>query len=228
MKPGAEQLSRVLDRLEKHYGKRKPLPPAGAYEMVVYANCGYPANDVTCAKGFEALKKQVGTRPEQILAASDKALGAILRLGGIFPELRALRLKEIAARVQQKFSGDLDSALRQQLAEAKKVLKGFPTIGDPGAEKILLFTKIAPVAAVPSNCTHVPLRLGFGQARKSYSADYRSAQEALQAALPETCDARLRAYLLLQHHGQETCKRSRPKCEICPVTAACRYFQATH
>ena len=217
----------ILDRLEKRYGKLKPQPPAGAYEMLIYANCGYPANDATCTKGFGALKKRVGLRPEQVLAASDGELTEILRLGGIVPELRARRLKEIAARVQDKYSGDLRAALRKPLPEARKVLKQFPTIGDPGAEKILLFTRIAPVMGVPSNCVHVPLRLGLGTAYKTYAKDYRSAQEALAAELPEDCDARRRAYLLLQRHGEELCKRSRPKCDECPLTSDCRYFQAT-
>ncbi|HEY1242626.1 MAG TPA: hypothetical protein VGF16_18820 [Bryobacteraceae bacterium] len=216
----------ILDRLEKHYGKRKPLPPAGAYAMLIYANCGYPANDATCTKGFTELKKRIGIQPDQILAASDHELAAILRLGGIVPELRALRLKEIAARVRDKYRGNLTKALRNP-PEAKKVLRQFPTIGDPGAEKILLFTRTAPVMAVPSNCVHVLLRLGLGRAYKTYSKDYKSAQEALAAELPEDCEARLRAYLLLQHHGQELCKRSRPKCEECPLTADCRYFQST-
>ena len=219
-------VTRVLDRLEKHYGKRTPLTPAGAYEMVVYANCGYPANDATCTKGFAALTKKIGTRPDEILAAPEKELRDVLRLGGIFPELRAQRLREIAARVRDQYDGDLTAALRKPLAEARKTLKQFPTIGDPGADKILLFTGVAPVAAVPSNCVHVPLRLGLGTAYKSYTRDYRSAQDALAAALPETRAARLRAYLLLQHHGQELCKRSRPHCDECPVTADCRYYQA--
>ena len=228
MSGSAPPVARILDRLEKHYGKLKPVTPLDPYAMVIYANCGYPANDSRCAKGFEALQKRVGIRPDQILAASDKELTAILRLGGIVPELRATRLKEIAARVQRKYAGDLAAALRGPWSDAKKALKGFPTIGDPGAEKILLFTRTAPVAAVPSNCVHVPLRLGWGEAHKSYAADYRSAQEALGEALPEDCDARLRAYLLLQRHGQELCKRSRPRCEVCPVTSDCRYYQATH
>lgn len=228
MRKSPPPVAAVLDRLERHYGKLKPVTPLEPYAMVIYAQCGYPANDTTCAKGFEALQKRVGIRPDQILAASDRELTAILRLGGIVPELRATRLKETAARVQSKYSGDLAAALRGNVSEAKKALKGFPTIGEPGAEKILLFTRTAPVAAVPSNCVHVPLRLGWGEAHKGYAADYRSAQEAIRGALPEDGDARLRAYLLLQRHGQELCKRSRPLCERCPVTSDCRYYQATH
>jgi endonuclease III len=231
----AFKLATILDRLEKFYGK--PKPPqcilrtvsgrADAYEMILFANCGYPATDASCTKGFEALKKEVGLRPNDILAAPDKKLAKILRLGGIVPELRVARLKEIAARVKHEFGGDLRTALEKPLPEAKKALKKFPTIGDPGADKILLFTKTAPVAAVPSNCVEVTLRLVSGETKKNYAANYRAAQEHLHAEIPEDCTALLRAHLLLKQHGQEICKRTRPLCDQCPVSSDCAYYHVT-
>jgi endonuclease-3 len=219
------KLAKLLDRLEKFYGKPEPPRPTDPYEMILYTNCGYPASDASCAKGFAALKKEIGLRPDDILAAPDAKLAEPMRLGGIVPEVRAARLKEIAGLVKHAFAGDLRAVLKKPLPEARKALKQFPTIGDPGADKILLFTKTAPVAAVPSNCVHVPLRLGFGEEKKNYAASYRSAQEAIHAELPEECGALLRAYLLLKRHGQELCKRSRPLCEECPVSSDCAYFQ---
>src|SRR5262249_2608759 len=188
---------------------------------------GYPAMDASCTKAFDVLKKEVGLRPDDILAASEQKLTEVMRLGGILPELRAARLKEISALVKQAFAGDLRATLKKPLAEAKKALKKFPTIGDPGAEKILLFARTAPVAAVPSNCVHVLLRLGFGEEKKNYAASYRSAQEAIRAEQPEEFGALIRTYLLLKQHGHELCKRSRPLCESCPVPSDCRYFQRT-
>ncbi|PWU07809.1 MAG: hypothetical protein C5B51_09125 [Terriglobia bacterium] len=220
-------LARVLDRLEKHYGKLQPVGPFDPYEMILYTTCGYPANDVTCPKGFQALEKLVGLAPDQILAASDKELTNIMRLGGIVPEVRAQRLKEIASRVKRNFAGNLAAVLKASVPEAKKALKQFPTIGDPGAEKILLFTGSAPIPAVPSGQLHVLHRLGFGQEKKSYAAGYRSAQESLAAQIPADCAALQRAYLLLQHHGRELCKRSQPRCQDCPVTADCAYYAKT-
>jgi endonuclease III len=70
------------------------------------------------------------------------------------------------------------------------------------------------------------MRLWFGGEGKNYAADYRQARELLNAGLPETFESRQRAYLLLKKHGQEICKRSMPKCEMCPVTAHCAYLQA--
>jgi endonuclease III len=217
------EIAEALDRLEKHYGKVKLAGPSDPYEMVLYTNCGYPANDITCPKGFEALKRLIGLEPGHILGAPEAELAKIMRLGGIVPELRARRLKEIAGRVKDKFGGSLRNALKAPLAEAKKVLKQFPTIGDPGAEKILLFSKTAPVPAVPSGHVHVLHRLGFGHEKKSYAAGYRSAQEAVAAKLPEEHAALQRAYLLFQHHGRELCKRTRPLCERCPLASDCPY-----
>jgi endonuclease III len=150
-----------------------------------------------------------------------------MRLGGIVPKLRARRLKEIATLVEKDFGGDLASVLNQPLSQAKRALMRFPTIGIPGAEKILLFTETAAIPALPSNCVHVPLRLGFGEEKNGYAARYRSAQLAVSAELPGAdCDILLRVHLLLKKHGQELCKRSRPLCHRCPVSKHCPYFLA--
>jgi endonuclease-3 len=219
------KLAKVLDRLAKFYGEPGPPDPSDPYEMILYVNCGYPATDASCTKGLSALRKEVGLRPDHILAAPDGKLAALMRLGGIVPELRAERLKEIAALVKDEFDGDLRTALTKPLPQARKALKKFPTIGDPGADKILLFSGTAAITAVPSNCIRVPLRLGFGEEKKNYAASYRSAQEAIASQLPAEGEALIRAYLLLKRHGQEVCKQSRPLCERCPVTDACVYFQ---
>jgi endonuclease-3 len=226
-----------LDTLENLYEPQKAAGPTDPYEMIVYLNCGYPATDVSCSKGFEVLKREVGLKPENILAAPKLKLTKLMQFGGIVPELRAEKLKDIARMVKSDLGGDLKAALNKWMLEEKKqpgkgirgaknVLQRFPVIGEPGADKILLFSKLAPVAAVPSAFVGVAMRLWFGETGKNYAADYRTAREILSAGLDETFEARQRAYLLLKKHGQEICKRSTPKCEICPLTTQCVYFQA--
>ncbi|HUC55492.1 MAG TPA: hypothetical protein VMR90_15680 [Candidatus Cybelea sp.] len=230
-------LNEILDALEKMYGPQHAAGPADPYEMIVYLNCGYPASDAACAKGFDALKREVGLSPKEILAAPRAKLVKLLRLGGIVPELRADRLKEIARKVKAEFGGDLKGVLKSSIRQekqqtdkgirgAKKVLQQFPVIGEPSAEKILLFSRLTPVAAVPSANVEVPARLWFGKTGKNYAADYRAAREILSSGLVQTFEVRQRAYLLLQKHGQLTCQRSQPKCELCPLTSQCAYVQS--
>ncbi len=229
-------LNEVLDTLETLYGPQKAVGPAEPYEMILYWNCGYPATDGTCSKGFVALKLEVGLKPGNILAAPRPKLAKCLRMGGIVPELRAKKLKEIARIVNSEFEGDLKAVLNKCMEEekkqrgqgvraAKKVLQKFPVIGEPSADKILLFAKLAPVAAVPSASLGVPVRIWFGQEGKNYAADYRKVRDKLNGELPETFEARQREYLLLKRHGHEICKRAAPKCRICPLTAQCAYIQ---
>jgi hypothetical protein len=37
----------------------------------------------------------------------------------------------------------------------------------------------------------------------------------------------IRAHQLLRRHGQELCRRSRPRCAACPLTAQCAYYAGT-
>jgi endonuclease III len=227
---------KLLDKLEAHYGKQKLAGPTDPYEMIVFTNCGYPATDESCAKGYRQLKAEVGTKPDQLLKASSAKLAKLTRLGGIVPELRAERLKLIARIANENFGGNLKWALEKlqndksmppekRLRRMKGALKEFPVIGEPGADKILLFSGIVPIAAVPGACTGVPQRIFFGREDSNYGKGYRAAQEAMKAELPEEFAARQRAYLLLKRHGRDICKRTKPKCEVCPVSAMCAYFR---
>jgi endonuclease III len=220
--------SELVDKLEKWYGQQVPCWPEDPYEFIVWWLCGYPASDATCTKGWEKLNREIGIAPQNLLAAQPKKLANALKAGGMVPELRALRLKEVANRVQDELGGDLRAALTGPLSAARKILKKFPTIADPGADRILLFAGIAPVAAIPSNCPHVLVRMLYGRERENYGVNYREAQQAVEAEVPQSFDARERAYLLLKRHGQETCKRSKPKCEQCVVNAHCAFFAGHH
>ncbi len=216
----------ILERLEAFYGPQEPCWPADPYAFLVWLHCGYPASDVLCARGWESLNQNIGVQPEQLLAASSAQLTKALKPGGMVPERRAMRLKEIATRVQDECAGDLRGRLLGSPTQARKMLKKFPNIADPGADRILLFAGIAPVPAVPSNCPQVLVRIQRGRERENYGVTYKEAQAAIEAEVPKNFEARARAYLLLKQHGQELCKRTKPKCDRCPVRAACAFITA--
>jgi len=138
--------------------------------------------------------------------------------------LRALYLKEIAMRVQDEFGGDLRMGLAGTIPKVRKILKSFHGIVDPGADRILLFAGIKPLAAVPSNCTQVLPRIVHGRESTNYVSSYREGQQILSIQTAETFDSRTRAYLLLKRHGQELCKRSKPKCGTCLINSQCAFF----
>jgi len=217
-------LPQLLEALKAHYGPQTPGWPTDPYLFLVWWHCGYPASDAACAKGWDSLKRLIGLKPDKLLAANPAKLALALKPGGMIPEIRALRLKEIAERVQKEFEGDLPAALRGlPVSKARAALRKFPNIADPGADRILLFGGISPVPAVPSNCPHVLARIRFGKERENYGRTYKTVQEIVAAEIPATFAARIRAYLLLKCHGQNLCKSSNPKCSSCPIVLSCAF-----
>lgn len=218
-----QQCSEILEQLEAFYGRQEACWPTDPYLFLVWWHCGYPASDAACAKGWESLQESIGVGPPQLLAASIPELTKALTPGGMVPALRATRLQAIALRVQREFGGDLRRGLFGPVPQIRKALKKFPNIADPGADRILLFSGIAPVAAVPSNCPYVLVRIQRGMERENYGVTYREAQQAIAREVAENVEARTRAYLLLKRHGQELCKRTNPRCDDCPLSSCCAY-----
>ncbi len=214
----------ILDQLETHYGLQTPSWPTDAYHFLIWWHCGYPASDSNCNKGWQALTRDVGVEVSQIIAAGTPRLTMALKAGGMVPEIRAMRLLEIATRIQNEYSGDLHTALSGPLKKIRLILKRFPGIADPGADRILLFAGIQPIAAIPSNCPHVLVRIQRGQEHENYGVTYAEAQQAIEAEVPNLFDPRVRAFLLIKQHGQTLCKRTNPKCAECPISSSCAYF----
>jgi len=222
------QFSNVVKALQQFYGPPKPPKVTDPFQMILWENVAYLVDDERRAAAFAALKKNIGTKPQQILKATEQELVAVTKIGGMAPDVRAQRLRQIAELAHWIFKDDLKSVLRKPLPEAKKALKKFPSVGDPGAEKILMLTRSHPVLSLESNGLRVLLRLGFAEEKKSYSASYRGVQQALKEQLPSSFDGLIAAYQLLRQHGQELCKRSQPLCETCPLQQGCSYFHGAY
>ena len=217
-------LSRIVSRLAAHYGPPGPLPSTDPFELILWESVAYLVSDDRREQAFQLLRKKPGTKPHQILAADSETLLRVTTLGGVHAEKRAARLRELALIALNEFEGDLKELLKLPYVKAKKALQKFPSIGEPGAEKILLFTRTYPVLGLESNGLRVLLRLGFGEEKKNYTQSYRSVQKAIQDQLPADCGWLIEAHLLLRQHGKELCKTNQPRCDECPVKKMCAYY----
>jgi len=221
----AKSLTKIISELAKLYGNPKPPAVTDPLGMILLENVAYLVSDERRAQAFSALRERVGLTPPKILMAPENTLIEVAQLGGMHPVARVEKLKLIAQIALQEFDGDFDRVLNQSLAQSKKYLKKFPGIGDPGAEKILLFSRTQPILALDSNGLRVLLRLGYGEESKSYSTTYRSAQDAAGKEIKKDFDWLIGAHQLLRRHGQELCKNVKPVCARCPLKSYCRYYQ---
>ena len=225
MPKALKSFQKIISELQYLYGRPAPPKVTDPLGMILFENVAYLLSDERREQAFNALRERVGLTPPEILMAHEETLLEVARLGGMHPAARVEKLRRIAQIALQEFDGDFERVLKQPLAKAKKSLKKVSGIGDPGGEKILLFSRTHPILALDSNGLRVLLRLGYGEERKSYSSTYRSAQEAVDAELKKDFDWLIAAHQLLRRHGQEMCKNARPLCSRCPLKSSCRYYQ---
>jgi endonuclease III len=212
----------IIRALRRHYGRLPAIPTKDPFELILWENVAYLAPPERRAAAFALLKSDVGTAPSDILSASDSALERVTA-HGILKSRFAAKLRTCAELAMKRFGGDLRPAAFGPLAAAKKALRQFPGIGEPGAEKILLFADEQALLAPDSNALRVLSRLGLIKEQSSYTRMYAASREV--AAKIRTKAAMREAHTLLQHHGQTLCKRGTPKCSLCPVAAHCAYIR---
>ena len=218
-------LQQIVGALGKRYGKPKPpLPGRDPLAYLYLEVVGYLGTDEGRFAAFAALRDRVGLAPKAVLKAPLSVLAAICSIGGIFGELRAKRLKEIASLVLDEFDGDVSALLSWEHAKARRALQRFPMIGESGADRILMLCGFPGVLGFQSNEHRTLNRLGYGEELKNYAKSYRLTRDAAQAELPAKNLALVEASLLLREHGRTTCKNSAPRCEECPLTARCAWF----
>ena len=216
----------AIARLATFYG-RPPRPPAtDPFALVIWENCAYLVDDARRATVFARLKRAVGLEPRAILATPLPALADIIEDGGMLALRRAEKLHTAAEIAFDVGAAELRRLVRRDPFAARKILRRFPGIGEPGADRLLLFGKSQRTLAPDSNALRVLVRLGYGAESDNYQRMYRSAAKAVSRELPTDFAWLITAHQLLRQHGQELCKRAAPRCEACPLSAGCRWYLA--
>ena len=218
--------SAQLALLRKTYGPLKPAEPRDPFELIVWENAGYLVDDERRSFVFERLMNAAGRTPLEIVAAGKKKIEIAIRDGGMQPAHRAAKVLRCAEIALELAGGNLTSALKT-LPDKKRrtLLKRFPGIGDPGAAKILLLCGFDDGPALESNGLRVLERLGAISENDNYATMYREGIAYLDANGIRGKTA-IDAFTLLRAHGRELCKRSEPRCAVCPLSPTCRYALA--
>jgi endonuclease-3 len=220
--PTAAKLAWLVEELAKVHGPAAEPFPADAFEIVLWENVAYLVNDTRRRQAFEALVRSIGTRPEDLLDASEDQLHDVAR-HGILADHFATKLRAAAEIAWTDFRSDLTATLAQPPETAKRALRKFPGIGEPGAEKILLFTRSHPFLAPESNGLRVLVRFGICPGDDNYTETYAAARDAAREQLGEDFDVLIAARHHLRVHGQSICKRTKPDCGVCPVREECPF-----
>ena len=221
------KLKEIVAALEKLYGKPARFPSSDPWELILRENASYLVDDATREEVFRSLKARIGVSPEAILEAPPERLVEAIQKGGMRPPMRADKLVEAGELGRETGLAELRRLAKEGGPEARKVLKRFPGIGEPGADKLLLAAGSAVTLAPDSNGLRVLVRLGYVVEDANYAKTYRAAAQAVAPELRDDRDWLVAAHQLLRRHGQETCRRSEPRCDICPLRKGCEFARSS-
>jgi len=110
-------LPRLIEELADRYGSAPDPFPTDAFELVLWENVAYLADDGRRRRALDSLRRTIGTRPEQILGATRDGVVEVAS-HGILAEQSASKLRSAAEIALGEFDGDLDDLVSRPVAQA--------------------------------------------------------------------------------------------------------------
>ena len=139
-----------------------------------------------------------------------------------FPEAKAPNIqKALEQIIKERGEPSIDFLSNLPAEAGMKWLMGLPGVGIKTASLVLLFCFGKDVLPVDTHVHRVSQRLGLIGPKVSANA----AHTRLLAVLPSEPYVLFNFHVALLRHGQRICTWSNPRCEKCPLTDICDWYQ---
>ncbi|MBD1398542.1 endonuclease III [Pontibacter sp. JH31] len=177
--------------------------------VVLSAQCTDKRVNMVTPALFEAFPT-----PEHLAAASsDEILPYIKSIS--YPNNKAKHLAGLGRMLVEQFGSEVPSTVEE--------LVKLPGVGRKTANVIVSVIWNAPAMAVDTHVFRVSKRLGLVSKTAKTPLEV---EKELVANLPQELIAKAHHWLIL--HGRYICLARRPKCEECPLTDFCQFFQKNY
>jgi len=140
-----------------------------------------------------------------------------------FPEAKAPRIQEALRRIiAERGSASIDFLAAMPPEEGLAWLQKLPGVGIKTASLVLLFCFGKTLLPVDTHVYRVSQRLGLIGPKVSEKA----AHTLLPKLLPDDAHTLFNFHVALLKHGQRVCVWERPRCQQCPLTDLCDWYEA--
>lgn len=206
----AETLHDVYQRLMAHFGPQHWWPGDSPFEIMVGAVLTQNTNWSNVEKAIANLKAAGLLAPAALAALPAAELAELIRPAG-YHNLKAARLNNLLALIAEQ--DGVEALLVQPTATLRELLLGVKGIGPETADSIVLYAAGRPVFVVDTY-TH---RILFRHGLISEDCDYFQMQDVFMTHLEEDAALFNEYHALIVRLGKEFCKKSKPRCEGCPL-----------
>jgi len=205
-----EILKRVLDHYQRGWRPRETDPFRDLIGIILSQNTSY-RNERTA---FEKLDREIGVAPWSLAEADIDQIASAVRPAGMFKQ-RAMRIKEVAQLVSERYKGDLGSVLRKDFEEARQELMTLRGVGRKTADVLMLFSGGKKVIPIDRHIQRIAYRTGIAPR----GADYDEIRQRLEDSVDE--NRYLDAHISLIQFGREICRAKNPRHNGCFLEDIC-------
>lgn len=205
-----ERYKAFVDYFSTHQPEAKTeLNYSNPYELLVAVILSAQCTDKRINQVAPALFLKYPTSFDLAQATSDEVFEYIKSVS--YPNNKAKHLVGMAKILTLNFNGVVPSNLED--------LQKMPGVGRKTANVISSIVYGAPALAVDTHVFRVANRLGLTQNANTPLA----VEKQLVQYLPRDTIRHAHHWLIL--HGRYICVARKPKCEICPITYFCKYYE---
>ncbi len=187
-------------------------PADSPFEVMVGAVLVQNTNWQNVKKAVDNLREADLLEPHALYEVPTEELEELIRPSGYF-RIKARRLHNLLEFFVGRYDGSLEDMFATDPTSLRRELLTVDGVGPETADSILLYAGGLPVFVVDTYTHRVLARHGW----IGFDADYHAIQDYFQSGLPEDPALYNEYHALLVRLGKEYCRKSKPKCEQCPL-----------
>src|SRR5262245_29078918 len=210
----------VYQRLLQMYGELPLKPRREPMHELISTMLSHRTTQQNEAVAFEQMWQRYGSW-EAIRDAPVEELTETIK-PATFPEAKAPNIKKALQRIiEERGEPSIDFLAELPAAEGLAWLKSLPGVGIKTASLVLLFCFSKELLPVDTHVYRVSQRLGLIGPKVSAEA----AHHLLLEILPADPHVLFNFHVAMLKHGQKICIWGTPRCEKCPLTDICDWYQ---
>lgn len=202
-----ERIDNILAILRDIYPVKPALNYSNPFELLVATILSAQCTDKQVNKVTEVLFEKLKT-PEDFAVLTAEELGKYIKSCGFYKN-KAENIINTCRMLVEKYNSKVPDTMEE--------LVKLPGVGRKTANVVLSNAFGVDAIAVDTHVFRVSNRLGLAESKDVEKTEYQ-----LMESIPKELWSKAHHWLI--YHGREICSARSPKCEECPVSSYCRYY----
>ncbi len=207
-----KKLRDIFSRLYSVFGPQHWWPGDSAFEVIIGAILTQNTSWGNVEKAIAEIKKKKCLDHRSLSKLTHNKLAGLIKSAGYY-NVKAFRLKNFLDFFRREYSADIRRMKAHRLDTLRKQLLAVNGIGPETADSILLYALNKPVFVIDAYTKRI-----FSRHRiLPREAGYEQAQDIFMRNLKHDVKMFNEYHALLVKLGKDYCRKSNPKCEVCPL-----------